>query len=205
MSLVYTPDRLQLPDTLQAQLHDFRRRVWMIKTVEAVAAATFGVLVAYLVLFCLDRRVGHAGWLRIGLFVDGRGRVCQYSLGSAPLGLAASPARATGPALSRKHPRVGDQLLGIIELVRNDFEQARCARSARRRSAKSPTMPSDVISATRFPTRAIGSGSGWSRCRVAALVLLPSFRPRPRTPGSDSWCRGKTPRGYTFTMLDAPS
>src|SRR5262249_50308177 len=27
--------------------------------------------------------------------------------------------------LSRKHPQVGDQLLGIIELVGNDFEQAR--------------------------------------------------------------------------------
>ncbi len=69
MSLVYTPDRLQLPDTLQAQLHEFRRRVWMIKTIEAVAAATFGVLVAYLVLFCLDRAWDTPGWLRIGLFV----------------------------------------------------------------------------------------------------------------------------------------
>ena len=39
MSLAYTPDRLQLPDTLQAQMHEFRRRVWMIKTIEAVAAA----------------------------------------------------------------------------------------------------------------------------------------------------------------------
>src|SRR5262249_31761335 len=37
--------------------------------------------------------------------------------------------------LSRKHPQVGDQLLGIIELARNDFEQARsrtlCAAAIR--------------------------------------------------------------------------
>ena len=48
MSLAYTPDRLRLPDSLQAQLHEYRRRVWTIKMVEAVAAAAFGILVGYL-------------------------------------------------------------------------------------------------------------------------------------------------------------
>ena len=73
MSLAYTPDRLQLPDSLQAQLHEFRRRVWTIKMVEAVAAATFGILAAYLLLFSLDRVWDTPGWLRTGLFVGGGG------------------------------------------------------------------------------------------------------------------------------------
>ena len=35
MNLVETHDRLQLPGTLEAQLHEFRRRVWSIKMMEA--------------------------------------------------------------------------------------------------------------------------------------------------------------------------
>ena len=36
MSLAQTQDRLRLPETLHAQLHDFRRRVWSIKMIEAI-------------------------------------------------------------------------------------------------------------------------------------------------------------------------
>ena len=125
MSLAYTPDRLRLPDSLQAQLHEYRRRVWTIKMVEAVAAAAFGVLVAYLLLFCLDRVWDTPGWLRVGLFV-----AAAVACANIPWALHRWVWRhrrleQLARLLARKHPRVGDQLLGIIELVRNDFEQAR--------------------------------------------------------------------------------
>ena len=165
MSLAYTPDRLQLPDTLQAQMHDFRRRVWMIKMVEAVAAAAFGVLVAYLALFCLDRAWDTPGWLRLGLFVTAAAACANIPWALHRWVWRHRRLEQLARLLSRQHPRVGDQLLGIIELVRNDFEQARRVHSARRRSVKLPRMRDGVISATRSPTRAIGSGSGWSRCR----------------------------------------
>ena len=55
MSLAHTPDRMRLPQDLEHQLHDFRRLVWTVKIVEAVAGACFGILAAYLVLFGLDR------------------------------------------------------------------------------------------------------------------------------------------------------
>src|SRR4029078_1309759 len=55
MSLAPAPDRLQLPETLRAQLLDFRRRVWTIKLIEAVAAAIFGLVAAFLVMFVVDR------------------------------------------------------------------------------------------------------------------------------------------------------
>ncbi|MGG7379004.1 hypothetical protein ACQ7B2_09645, partial [Escherichia coli] len=57
MSLARTHDRLQLPDSLQVQLHDFRRRVWSIKMVEAACAAVFGIMTAFLLTFVLDRAV----------------------------------------------------------------------------------------------------------------------------------------------------
>ena len=45
---------LALPESLRRQLDAFRRTVWMIKAIEAVCGAVFGVLVAWLLLFLLD-------------------------------------------------------------------------------------------------------------------------------------------------------
>ncbi|MDA1054730.1 MAG: hypothetical protein O3C40_30250 [Planctomycetota bacterium] len=59
MSLAHSHHRLELPPTLETQLHGFRRRVWTIKILEAVAAATFGVVLAYLTVFGLDRLWDH--------------------------------------------------------------------------------------------------------------------------------------------------
>ncbi len=125
MSLIQTPDRLQLPGALEAQLHDFRRRVWSIKMIEAACAAVFGLVVPFLAMFAIDRMWDSPIWMRGGLFL------------LAACGLALIPYAAhrwvwrnrrleqLARLLGRKHPHVGDQLLGIIELVNNDSEQAR--------------------------------------------------------------------------------
>jgi hypothetical protein len=125
MSIARTPERLQLPESLRDQLLEFRRRVWSIKTAEAVSAAAFGVVVAFLLMFAVDRVWDTPGWLRTTLFV------------AAAIGLATVPFRLhrwvwrnrrleqLARLLARKHPRIGDQLLGVIELAGNDAEQAR--------------------------------------------------------------------------------
>src|SRR6516165_114640 len=125
MSLAQTPDRLQLPETLRAQLLDFRRRVWTIKMIEAVAAAVFGLLLSFLVMFAVDRVWDTPAWVRVALFV------------AAWVGFALLPVaiyrwvwrnrrlEQLARLLSRRHPQVGDQLLGVIELARDDSEQAR--------------------------------------------------------------------------------
>ena len=69
MSLAYPHERLQLPEGLRRQLHDFRRRVWIIKMVEATCAAAFAVVAAYLLMFLLDRAFDTPSWLRAVLFV----------------------------------------------------------------------------------------------------------------------------------------
>jgi hypothetical protein len=125
MSLVRTTDRLQLPEKLQTQLYDFRRLVWTIKMIEAVCGAVAGVVVAFLALFVLDRLGETPNWARFSLF-----GFTIVSCACVPLALHRWVWRnrrleQLARLLTRKHPHVGDQLLGIIELVRNDFEQAR--------------------------------------------------------------------------------
>jgi hypothetical protein len=125
MSVIQTHDRLQLPGSLQAQLHDFRRRVWSIKMFEAVCGAVFGVIVPFLALFAFDRLGDSPGWLRGTLFA-----LAVAGCATVPWSLHRWVWRnrrleQLARLLSRKHPHVGDQLLGVIELVENDAEQAR--------------------------------------------------------------------------------
>ncbi|MEO8499224.1 MAG: hypothetical protein ABI614_29515, partial [Planctomycetota bacterium] len=69
MSLAQSQHRLEIPQTLETQLHEFRRRVWTIKILEAVAAATCGVVFAYLAVFGLDRLWDTPAAVRLGVFV----------------------------------------------------------------------------------------------------------------------------------------
>ncbi len=125
MSLVQSHDRLQLPHALEDQLHDFRRRVWSIKMAEAGCGALFGLVIAFLAMFACDRLGDSPEVLRLALF-------CLALCGCAVVPFAVHrwiwrnrQLEQLARLLSRAHPHVGDQLLGIIELVRNDAEQAR--------------------------------------------------------------------------------
>ena len=60
---------LQLPESLQTQLHEFRRRVWTIKSIEAACGALFGVVVSYLVVFGLDRMMETPAEVRLVVFL----------------------------------------------------------------------------------------------------------------------------------------
>jgi hypothetical protein len=118
-------ERLQLPQSLRTQLDEFRQRVWTIKLIEAAFAAAFGVVVAYLAMFVLDRLWETPAVVRLGLFA-----VVLGACSCVPMALnrwvwGHRRLDQLARLLTRTHPRVGDQLLGVIELVDNDLEQAR--------------------------------------------------------------------------------
>ena len=126
MSLAPAHDRLQLPETLRAQLLDFRRRVWTIKMIEAVAAAVFGLVAAFLVMFVVDRVWETPGGVRAALFVGGLDRPGACARWPCTAGSGGTAGSTNWPGCSAGSIRsIGDQLLGIIELVRSDAEQAR--------------------------------------------------------------------------------
>jgi hypothetical protein len=202
MSLAYAPDRLKLPETLEAQLHEFRRRVWAIKLVEAVAAAAFSLLVGYLVLFCIDRLWDTPVWLRAGLFVAAVAGCIKLPLALYRWVWRHRRLEQLARLLSRKHPSVGDQLLGIIELSQNEFEQARSPAlcEAAIRDVASVAQKRDFRDAVPSPRHRM-----WGylvsvplALAVALILLVPAA-------ASNTWNRflapwNNTPR-YTFTMV----
>ncbi len=117
--------RLELPESLRTQMFAFRRRVWAIKLMEASCGAAFGVLIAYLATFILDRLWDTPADVRLAIFIS-----ALVGCALVPLALhrwiwRQRRLEQLARLLSRTHPRIGDQLLGIIELVNSDSEQAR--------------------------------------------------------------------------------
>jgi hypothetical protein len=204
MSLVRAGDPLQLPETLQDQLHAFRKRVWSIKMIEAVAGAVFGVVVAYLLLFVLDRVWDTPLWARYALFIAAAVSCAVIPLAAHRWIWRNRRLEQLARLLARKHPGVGDQLLGIIELVRNDFEQARSrtlceaaieqvAEAARKR---------DFRDSVPNPRHRLWIGL--AAVPVAAVLALLAIFPAA---GANAWARllapwMATPR-YTFAAVES--
>ena len=109
---------IELPADLERRLYAFRALVWRIKLAEAVAGAALGLLVGYLVVFGLDRVGETPGWVR-GLAFAAAVAACT----AVPLALHRWVWNHRGldqlaRLVARRFPSIGDQLLGIIEIVR---------------------------------------------------------------------------------------
>ena len=203
MSLAYTPDRLRLPSELERELHEFRRLVWTIKIVEAVAAAGFGILVAYLVLFGLDRFWDTPRPLRLALFLAAAAACATIPIFLHRWVWRQRRLEQLARLLARKYPRVGDQLLGIIELVHNEYEQARspalCEAAIREVARDAEKV--DFDHAVPHPRHRLWLALAGVPLAIA-IGLLAEF---PEAAAS-AWQRllapwGSTPR-YTFTALE---
>lgn len=203
MSLAHSNHRLELPATLETQLHEFRRRVWTIKILEAIAAATFGVVFAYLAVFALDRLWDTPASIRVGVFVAALA-VCTIVPHCVHRWVwRQRRLEQLARLLSRKLPRVGDQLLGVIELVGDESEQARSPElcEAAMNQVATDAQNRDFRQATPDSRhRMWGWLAGTSLAGAATLfVLFPAAAANALARFATPW--EDTPR-YTFAAVD---
>lgn len=204
MSKAQTHYQLQVPATLETQLLDFRRRVWTAKMLEATGVAAVSVVVAFLCIFVLDRLWNTPSWLRWGVFL-----AALAGCATAPLYLHRwiwryRSLEQLARLLSRKLPRVGDQLLGIIELAHSESEQARSrmlceaaivqvAEDAEKRDFRDAT-----------PTSHDRLWVGLAVAAIAVVACLFGFFP---SAAQNAWARFVAPWNnlprYTFAAVDS--
>ena len=121
------------------------------------------------------------------------------------MGVAATGGWSSSRGCCRgKYPRVGDQLLGIIELAHNEFEQARSpalCEAAIREVARDAERVDFKTCGSASPPSALAAAGGRAAGRFgrALLALFPAA-------AVNAWQRflapwGSTPR-YTFTALE---
>ena len=195
--------RLSLPESLRRKLMEFRKRVWTVKSIESLAIAVLGIFVAFLAVYLLDRFFDTPSQLR-GLLLAAALLVCCVLPWAAYQWIWRKRRLDQLALLLRhKHPSVGDQLLGIIELVDNDEEQARsrelCEAAVKQVAEEAETR--DLTNAVPNPRHKLFAGLAGGGA-LATLILL-CYSP---VATGNAWSRflmpwRDTPR-YTFTMIE---
>ncbi|MGI9468602.1 MAG: hypothetical protein ACR2OA_15905 [Rubripirellula sp.] len=197
---------LEIPESLREKLLGFRRRVWILKMLEALAGATVGILIGFLLTYLLDRFFDTSSFMR-GLILCGSGISC----GLVPLAINRWIIKRRrldqlARLLSETQPSAGDQLLGVIELSEDTSEQSRSpelVEAAIKQVAASVQNQdlSEAVPNPRHRHRSLAAGV----LAIAAIALLIFSA----TATKNAWARflmpwGSTPR-YTFAgVQDLP-
>lgn len=196
--------QLELPPGMRAKLEDFRRRVWIVKVAEGALAALFGILLSYLVVFFLDRVWDTPAALRLLILL----------VGAAGLGLwfpwkchrwvwNTRGLEQVARLLRHRFPRLGDQLLGIIELAHSELEQERSETLCRAamRQVDQATHDKDFAAAVPHPRHRQWA---WA-VAVPAIVVLLALALVPAA-GTNALARWLFPwrhtERYTFAQLE---
>ncbi len=200
---VSSEHKLELPESLQAQLFEFRQRLWMIKLVEACCGAVFGVLLAFLTVFVLDRFWNTPPLLRFTIFVAAVAACALIPVALHRWVWRRRRLEQLARLLGRKYPSIGDQILGIVELVKSEAEQARSIElcQAAITQVADQAEPKDFSTAVPNPRHL-----RWAGLAAAALTVGLGLCVIYPAASANSWSRFLTPwrdtPRYTFTQLE---
>ncbi len=196
-----------LPPELTEKLAEFRRRVRIIKFAEGILAALFGLALSWLFVFILDRFGETPGWLRTTLLLAGT------AVGGVGLPLLwhrwvwrQRRLEDVARLVRRAFPRLGDQLLGIVELAHEESLGAtgrseRLVRAAIAQAADS-VKDKDLSGAVPHPRHrrwAVAAGALVVLAIVAGIVV-----PDAAGNAAARWLMPwRDTERYTFAQVDS--
>jgi hypothetical protein len=196
-----------IPESLRLQLASFRRHLWRVKIMEAIAAGLIGLLVSFLLVYGLDRVWQTPGFVRLLILVGGVSLFAVF----APYWLHRwvwKQRRETQLArlIAKRYPGLGDRLLGVIEL--QDQQGNADSLSPRLREAAMEAVAAETGRRKLEDAMPPQKHRKWS---LAAMLLAAAasvafvLTPRAGINALERWLMplSNTER-YTFTKLDNP-
>ncbi len=107
-----------LPETLRRQFEQVERRLWRVETAVAVCSILAALAASFLALFVSDRIWETPAWLRWTLFLLGlAGGAGAGWIWLRNWGVRRRDLRALANLVQKTYRRLGDRLLGIVELA----------------------------------------------------------------------------------------
>ena len=196
-----------LPPRMKATLERYQKRVWTIKLAEGILAAIFGILVSYIIVFCLDRVFDTPMLLRV--LILGVGMVGMvFLLPMKYYNWVWKHRQLEGVArlLQQKFPRFGDHVLGIVELARNREDQLSSPTlvEAAMRQVDAEVASHNLADAVPNPQH-----RRWAYAAALPVVLVVIGTVAIPAPSWNTFARWLTPwrdvPRYTFAQLEGES
>ncbi|MGB2185421.1 MAG: hypothetical protein ACPH5P_01960 [Akkermansiaceae bacterium] len=194
-----------IPDGLQKQLDTFRKKLWQVKIAEAFLAGCAGLLLSFLIVFLLDRFFETPPTLRLVILLSGSSLIGIF----APYWIHRWVYRhrhenQLARLISARFPRLGDRLLGAVEL--QDQNERRETLSPQLRAAAMRTVASDAAKVDLSTALPNPQHRKWLSAVISLLVisvLLMALTPEASINSLKRWLMpyAKTER-FTFTRLD---
>ena len=196
-----------IPESLRLQLADFRRHLWRVKILEAIAAGLIGLLISFLLVYGLDRVLPTPGWLRLVILAGG----VSLFAGFAPYWLhrwiwGQRRENQLARLIAKRYPGLGDRLLGVIEL--QNQEGSEDSLSPRLREAAMAAVAMEAGNRKLDEAMPPERHRRWTLAALAlAGVSAAAFALTPRA-GVNALQRWLMPfsetERYTFTKLENP-
>ena len=109
---------VDLPQGLRRQFEQAAQRLWRVETATAVCGVAASLLFSWLAVFISDRLWETSVWLRVFIFLCGLGGTVAAMLGWARHWVwGRRDMQALAALVQKKYRRLGDRLLGIVELA----------------------------------------------------------------------------------------
>jgi hypothetical protein len=114
-----------LPEALRRQFAQVERRLWRVESTVALCGVAGALMVSFLTLFVSDRFWDTPGWLRLALWLCGLAATCIAGAVWARRWIwRRRDLRALANLVQKKYRRLGDRLLGIVELANEERHNA---------------------------------------------------------------------------------
>ena len=199
--------KIKIPPRMKAALEQYQKRVWAIKLAEGVLAALFGILISYIIVFCLDRVFDTPTLLRVLILVIGMvGMVFLLPMKYYNWVWRHRQLEGVARLLQQKFPRFGDHVLGIVELARNRDDQLSSPTlvEAAMRQVDAEVARHNLADAVPNPRH-----RRWAWATVLPLVLVIAVSVVIPATSWNTFVRWLTPwrnvPRYTFAQLEGES
>ncbi|MBU6310289.1 MAG: hypothetical protein KJS77_11135, partial [Planctomycetes bacterium] len=185
------------------QLTAFRARVRRIKFLEAVCLAVCGVALAFLAVFIFDRLGETPAVVRLAVLLAAVAACLAVPLAIRRWGLGLASLEQVARLIERRFPAVGDELLGIIDIVRTGAAgQARSRALCEAAVAQVAEQSRRVDFTAATPPARLGRWAVAAGLPLAACAALAAVAPAA---AANAWARLTAPfaaiERFTFARV----